>query len=128
MGELLRCTLADSPASLPPAGCLCHHVTPPSATAGLNLSQQKLLADPQLLKAILQYHVVPQRSLTTAQLSNRDMLPTLASGQLLEVCVPGPAGCLLTILSNWVGRRRLEPTPPPPPLSLALHSRLKLRT
>ena len=59
-----------------------------------NLTQEALLGDPELLKAILDDHVVPQRALTTAQLTTRDRLPTLADAQLLEVSTPTelPAG------------------------------------
>jgi hypothetical protein len=57
--------------------CPCH--------AGLGLSEAQLLQDPELLGALMRYHVVPQRSLTTDQLRSGDFLPTLAPGQLLRV-------------------------------------------
>lgn len=66
---------------------VCTHLPthPHPPCAGLNLSEQELLRDPELLRAVLQYHVVPERTLTTAQLNSNDRLPTLAPGQLLEV-------------------------------------------
>ncbi len=58
------------------------------AVAGLNLNEAQLLKDPELLRAIIQYHVVPQRSLTIAQLRSGDVLPTLSPRQLLKVRLP----------------------------------------
>lgn len=53
--------------------------------AALGMTAEQLLADTELLTAVLSYHVVPGVAAKAADLSDRQVLPTLLEGQNITV-------------------------------------------
>lgn len=57
------------------------HRTCRAAPAGFKISQDKLTSDPELLGALLDYHIVPDRALNESQVGGRGGQPRGSAGR-----------------------------------------------